>query len=300
MRHVLKMSFTVISHAFSLQTEPHFPFRKNGYLVLEDFFTEEEVREMKDAGTKLTDDIPDESNRIVFTDTVRNKYLLESGDKIKCFFESGALDKNGKLLVDPKHSLNKVGHALHWLHPVFKKYTFCDKIKNLCDKDLDLEDPKVVQSMYIFKNPKIGDEVPYHQDSSYLHTKPENKLVGFWIALDDATVENGCLWFAPGSHKSGVHRRYIRNPDLASDDPLIYTSPQPFYPSSNFIPVPVKKGTLVLIHGLVVHFSESNKSNLSRHVYTFHVVDFDKTVYSKENWLQPTENLPFKSIYENS
>ncbi|KAK6629038.1 hypothetical protein RUM43_002855 [Polyplax serrata] len=280
----------------------HFQYKRDGYLVLEDFFTEDEVNEMKEAGTKLTEDIPDEANRIRFTDTVksRNEYLLQSSDKIKCFFESGALDKNCKLLVDPKNSLNKVGHALHWFHPTFRKYTFCEKIKNLCDKDLDLEDPCVVQSMYIYKNPKIGDEVPSHQDSTYLYTEPENRLIGFWIALDDATTENGCLWFAPGSHKSGVHRRYIRNPDATSDDILIYTTPQPVYPSSNFVPVPVKKGTLVLIHGLVVHSSQSNKSEKPRHVYTFHVVDFNKTLYSKDNWLQPKESLPFKSIYENS
>lgn len=161
-----------------------------------------------------------------------------------------------------------------------------------------------------------------HQDSWYLHTKPESKLIGFWIALDDATVENGCLWFAPGSHNSGVHRRFCRNPDKSSDEFLTYTSPQPFYPSSNFVPVPVKKGnncnvfqnhlpekifkkyssfsgSLVLIDGRVVHMSEHNKSDTPRHAYTFHVVDFFETIYSEDNWLQPTETLPFKGVYEN-
>ena len=42
-----------------------------------------------------------------------------------------------------------------------------------------------------------------HQDSTFLHTSPM-KLMGYWIALEDATVENGCLWFIPGSHK-GIH-----------------------------------------------------------------------------------------------
>lgn len=84
--------------------------------------------------------------------------------------------------------------------------------------------------------------VTAHQDASYLHTDPV-RVAGFWIALDDATTENGCLWFARGSHKSGVHRRYIRNPDKNSEDLLIYTSGVPYYQKSSFIPVPVKKGS---------------------------------------------------------
>ena len=54
--------------------------------------------------------------------------------------------------------------------------------------------------MYIFKQPFIGDKVVPHQDGSYLHTNPL-KVIGVWIALEDCTVENGCLSFVPGSHK---------------------------------------------------------------------------------------------------
>lgn len=66
--------------------------------------------------------------------------------------------------------------------------------------------------------------------------------VGFWIALEDATIQNGCLWFASGSHKSGVHRRFKRNPDPDSTELLVYDSPAPIYPNSSFRPVPVSKG----------------------------------------------------------
>lgn len=83
--------------------------------------------------------------------------------------------------------------------------------------------------------------VTVHQDATYLHTEPA-KLVGFWVALEDATLENGCLWFAKGSHKSGTHRRYVRNPDQNSDDLLIYTSPPVNYEKSQFTAAPVKKG----------------------------------------------------------
>ena len=52
-------------------------------------------------------------------------------------------------------SLNKIGHALHYLEPNFKKVTFSEKMKAVA-RDLQFEDPNVVQGMYIFKNPRIG------------------------------------------------------------------------------------------------------------------------------------------------
>jgi hypothetical protein len=88
---------------------------------------------------------------------MKDKYFLDSSDKVSYFFEAGAVDENGKLLVEPKTALNKVGHALHWLNPTFKKYTFCEKVKETCFQ-LGLVQPVIVQSMYIFKNPGVGSE----------------------------------------------------------------------------------------------------------------------------------------------
>ncbi|XP_056634033.1 phytanoyl-CoA dioxygenase domain-containing protein 1 homolog isoform X1 [Diorhabda sublineata] len=277
-------------------------FETEGFAVIEHLFSPEEVEEMKNEAKKLINTMPGESKRTIFSTTNsesqqnKDKYFLESGDKISYFFEEGALGANGELLVEPEYSLNKIGHALHELNPVFRKYTFSEKIKEAAFQ-LGFEEPVIPQSMYIFKNPKIGSEVIAHQDATYLYTDPL-KLVGFWIAIDDATIENGCLWFSSRSHNSGVHRRYIRNPDKNSDEVLIYNSAAPYYQKSNFSPVPISKGSCILIHGQVVHYSEANKSNKSRHAYTFHVVESKNTIYSKENWLQPT-NKPFMNLYRN-
>lgn len=149
--------------------------------------------------------------------------------------------------------------------------------------------------MYIYKNPGVGGEVTSHQDGSYLHTEPLS-TVGFWIALEDATLENGCLKFIRASHNNGIHRRYIRNPDKESKDFLIYDRPEPIYQLSNFTAMPVKKGTLIAIHSQAVHRSEQNKSSASRHAYTFHVIETRQTKYSPGNWLQPNE--PFPVLYE--
>nr|CAD7392645.1 unnamed protein product [Timema cristinae] len=272
-----------------------------------------EVAELQRAGEQLTKDIPEESKRAVFSTThsqqSKDKYFLDSADKVSYFFEASALNDKGELQVEPQVALNKVGHALHWLHPTFKKLTFSEKVKEACFQ-LGFEDPSVTQSMYIYKNPGLGSEVVPHQDATFLHTEPVY-LVGFWIALEDATLENGCLWFAPGSHRSGVHRRFVRNPDHNSTELLVFTAPPPCYPTSNFTPVPVKKGketifhrlqnycTCILIHGLVVHRSDPNKSSKSRHAYTFHVIDSKNATYSSDNWLQLKPGESFPSLYKN-
>ena len=77
-------------------------------------------------------------------------------------------------------------------------------------RDLGFDEPLVLQSMYIFKPPHIGGEVLCHQDSTYIYTEPES-CVGFWFALEDATIENGCMRFIPGAHKAPLRRRNFRD-----------------------------------------------------------------------------------------
>jgi len=67
--------------------------------------------------------------------------------------------------------------------------------------------------MYIFKQAIIGGEVTSHQDSTFLYTTPKQTCIGLWLALDEATLENGCLWVRPGSHKERVRRQFVRNPE---------------------------------------------------------------------------------------
>ena len=80
--------------------------------------------------------------------------------------------------------------------------------------DIGMADPLAIQSMYIFKQPHIGGEVGCHQDATFLYTEPMS-VTGFWFAIEDATVENGCLWAQPGGHR-GPLRSASSAP--ASDD----------------------------------------------------------------------------------
>uniref|UniRef100_A0A6I8NBT3 Phytanoyl-CoA dioxygenase domain-containing protein 1 n=1 Tax=Ornithorhynchus anatinus TaxID=9258 RepID=A0A6I8NBT3_ORNAN len=86
-----------------------------------------------------------------------SEYFLTSGDKIRFFFEKDVFDKEGNFKVPQDKSINKIGHALHAHDPVFKKITHSPPIQEI-SRSLGFEEPVVVQSMYIFKQPHIGGE----------------------------------------------------------------------------------------------------------------------------------------------
>ena len=84
-----------------------------------------------------------------------DRYFLDSGDKIRYFFEVDAFDEAGNLQMDKHKCMNKIGHALHWINPAFRKVSFSQKVQYI-SRCLKLRDPAIVQGMYIFKQPGIG------------------------------------------------------------------------------------------------------------------------------------------------
>ncbi|XP_015989272.2 phytanoyl-CoA dioxygenase domain-containing protein 1 isoform X1 [Rousettus aegyptiacus] len=267
-------------------------FREDGFLVLERFLSADECVAMQQRIGEIVAkmDVPPHCRTEFSTQEEEQllaqgstDYFLSSGDKIRFFFEKGVFDKKGNFLVPPEKSINKIGHALHAHDPVFKCITHSPKVQALA-RSLGLQMPVVVQSMYIFKQPRLGGEVSPHQDASFLYTEPLGRVLGLWIALEDATLENGCLWFIPGSHTSGVSRRMVRAP-AGSAPGTSFLGSEPARDNSLFVPTPVQRGALVLIHGEVVHKSEQNLSDRSRQAYTFHLMEATGTVWSPENWV---------------
>nr|GMD70431.1 phytanoyl-CoA dioxygenase [Ipomoea batatas] len=259
-------------------------FNSQGYLVLESFSSAEEIESMRKRMEELLDTFDCSSTASIFS--TRNQqhtsdnFFFESADKVSFFFEEKAFGDDGNL-KQPKHlSINKVGHALDEIDPVFKKFSSTERMSGLL-QSLGYHRPVVIQSMYIFKQPGIGGEVVPHQDNSFLHTEPRT-CTGLWLALEDATVINGCLWAIPGSHKNGLVRRFIRD-----ENGVHFDNPSPLYDQKDFVPIEVKAGTLVVIHGDLIHQSFENQSEKSRHAYSLHVVDTVGCKWSEDNWSSP-------------
>ena len=263
----------------------------DGCIIVENFYTDKECDKLKNNANKLVKNFDPDSVKTIFDtkkqEHIDDSYFLESGDKIRFFFEDKAFDKNGNLANKKELVINKIGHALHDLDDVFYKFSHRKDLDQI-SKAIDIENPLLIQSMYIFKQPNIGGEVVCHQDSTFLYTNPDS-VVGFWIALEDATIENGCLWIDRGGHKGPLRKLFTRRNGTMKMTVLDKT---PFAKTTT--PLEVKKGTLILLHGRLPHYSKENLSSKSRHAYTLHVIDGNKK-YPKENWLQ-RPNLELKGF----
>lgn len=263
-------------------------FQKNGFLVIEDFNTAAECDALMQRGEELANGFNFDGHSSVFQTSDQAKstddYFLNSGDKISFFFEKDAFDASGKLKNDLFHSLNKIGHALHDLDPVFNRFSRSPQMKELV-KALKLDDYLIIQSMLIFKHAKIGGVVDIHQDATFLYTEPTS-CIGFWFALEDATKENGCLWAKPGGHHEPL--RYWFRRKEGSGTEMVTLNEEPFS-MEGMISLEVKKGACVVLDGLLPHYSLPNTSGRSRQAYSIHCIS-SNTVYKKENWLQREMN----------
>ena len=269
-------------------------YRTFGYVIIENVFEKKQCNEMKKRAYSLV--AKDQSYKTVGYSLKKNKHhssnnFLSSAYKINNFYEDKMINKDGTFKDKKINCISKLGHCLHDIDLIFKKYSYHDRIKKII-KLTNLSKPILNQSSYIFKQPLVGGEYLWHQDSTYLLTNPLSCLA-LWIAIDNANEKNGCLIVKPSSHNEKIRKRvkYIKGKVIR--EKLVNKE----WDENNNIPLSVKTGSIIIFDGSLAHKSSENFSKQSRNTYVMHFFD-NNCKYSTENWLQRPLNFPFKNFYE--
>ena len=268
-------------------------YQTQGYTIIPNALSPEQCTQLKSRAAEIVANWEEDSQNPIFTtkdnDRTGDNYFLNSAENISCFYEEAAFDGEGKLVQDRAESINKIGHALHELDPVFSEISHLPILGEIA-ADLGIAQPEIRQSMYIFKQPRIGGEVNWHQDATFFYTDPLS-VVTYWFAIEDATLDNGCLWVEPAGHTGPLRERFNRESNVTS---MVVLDEKPWPSTEGGIPLEVPAGTLVCFHGRLPHYSAPNHSNKSRQAFTLHVTD-GKATYADSNWLQ-TRELPLRGF----
>ena len=271
-----------------LTSEMRMAFADAGVIILKGFADPQRCADLRAHTLNLVErDAPASPQSFFSTKSnvqLSDDYFEKSASTISFFFEEEAGASGEKAA-----RLNKMGHAMHDLDPVFDKFSRTEGLANAA-ASIGIDDPLIVQSMYIFKPPGIGGEVECHQDSTYLLSEPES-CVGFWFAIDDADADNGAMAFIPGAHKGPLRKLNGRGNDGKLTTRVI--DPAPF--DGEPVLAPAERGDLVIFHGRAPHMSAANRSPRPRHAYTLHIVD-GAARWPAENWLQRPAGLPFRGF----
>jgi phytanoyl-CoA hydroxylase len=220
---------------------------------------EEEIARLRARAERNRRRLRPGESRAVFTtrdqENASDAWFLGSDNTVRCFFEEEAFDADGQLKQAKALSINKIGHAMHDLDPVFEAFTRDAKLAAVA-RDLGLAQPQVWQSMYIFKQPGIGGEVRWHQDATFFDSDPDQRdhllvRAGRRDHRQRLPVDRTGRPPRPAARTLPARRR----PD---HDGKAGRTPWP--DDSTAVPLEARAGSLVCFHGLLPHYSAPNRS----------------------------------------
>ena len=165
-------------------------------------------------------------------------------------------------------------HQPHTISPVIEKYVrhrqICGVLSQITAAHLPFWDGSVkcMQSMLFVKPPGFQGQA-WHQDEIYIPTR-DRSLIGAWIALDHATIENGCLWVIPGSHRTGY---LYPQRDHGNPEEFDFAPESHGFEEKGEIAIEVAAGTVVFFNGYLLHRSFKNRSRVYRRVLVNHYMN---------------------------
>jgi phytanoyl-CoA hydroxylase len=200
-------------------------YDEQGYMIFEHLFDEEEMKEL----TRRIDVLDAESEE-------RLRKIMGQQDGIS-----------------RANQINFTSH-LHRQDSYIERFVSSEKFVRITTSILG-PDVKLYWNQSVYKRPEADRDFPWHQDNGYVPTDPVH-YVTCWLALEDSTIENGCIWIQPGTHKLGFVEH--RKTDAGW---------QCYFGDDPGIPVPLKQGSMVVFHSLLFHRSTPNLSNTTRKGY---------------------------------
>jgi ectoine hydroxylase-related dioxygenase (phytanoyl-CoA dioxygenase family) len=204
-------------------------------------------------------------------------------DPVIAYFERARAEVDTELHDRPKDDGITLKGARYFIAHLHEKSAACRRLvtsPTLVEMAIALLGPEVrlYWNQAVIKPPRKGGSFAWHQDTGYEPMEPPEYLT-CWLALDDATLENGCIWVIPGSHSWGLlhHER-----DPALGDEVGYAGPE------EGIPVPIRRGQVVAFSSLLLHRSGPNTTGGPRRAYVVQ--------YCQTDAISPRTGEPFGDL----
>lgn len=235
-------------------------FDRDGFIVVEDLLDADQVTAVKKALSDMVRTYgPDRDLAELRKGPDNRAEIHKRGEPL--FFQ---LEKNVEPAIDDPEAMELQVRKFMWMEneaAIFNEIAGPASPMQAIASSLIDDDPMLYQSMALIKPPKIGSTKPWHQDNAYFSVKPLESVCGVWIAIDEATVKNGCMHLLRGQHKAGAFRHEhkrdceinVRKLDL-----------------STLTPVPLKPGGALFFSGMIPHETPPNRSDRRRRALQFH------------------------------
>jgi hypothetical protein len=172
--------------------------------------------------------------------------------------------------------------AAHLCHPRFDDLIRDPRILDPVQSLLGVASLKLVLCQGLYKPPRTGGEIAWHQDDYYFEVDKPNAVVSCWVTFDDATIHNGCMWILPGWHD-----RLRPHEGLETAGYAMASAEE-----EAAVPVELKAGELMFHHGAAPHRTPANDSDGHRRALAIHYMDATARPLGGDRESEPPENMP--------
>ena len=255
-------------------------FRTRGYLAFEHVLTQQEIEAAQTALTQITVGLMQRAKRgeamirqnLHATRNYAGMQVINPDSGFGIHFEVG-IDPLAMEAEEAELKFRKL-HGYHQEHQAFIDLTQHPKIQGVIAQLIG-EEAVLKAEMALSKPPFIGSEKPWHQDNAYFNWLPLDKVATAWIALDDTTVENGCMHVIPGGHSLGALKHHHTTDCEILPDRIDKT---------RAVPVPLKAGGVMYFSAMLPHQTPANKTAGRRRALQFQYRGVTTTQVSKEEF----------------